>query len=323
MSTESSIKNVVRGTPVFEHEAMFYEGLPGFLAGTVGFLRAGIEAGEPALVVVDAVKIDALKAELGTDASQVQFADMATVGRNPARIIPAWKRFTDEHLRPGRPVRGIGEPIWAARSPAELIECQGHETLLNVAFSDGLGWRLLCPYDTAALPRDVIAEAERSHPILVRDGGHSTSSVYLRDHPVPARWDQPLPPPPDNACHYPIGPAADTLVAVRQAALEQARRAGLPSTAADNFIVAVSEIATNALCHGNGVGVMRLWQDEHALICDISDQGRLNAPPLLGRLEPSIEQHGGRGLWLANQLCDLVQVRTGTSGTTIRLHVYL
>ena len=62
------------------------------------------------------------------------------------------------------PLRGIGEPIWADRSPAELVECQRHEALLNLAFAGTDGFRLLCPYDAARLDRDVIEEAERTHP---------------------------------------------------------------------------------------------------------------------------------------------------------------
>ena len=31
----------------------------------------------------------------------------------------------------------------------------------------------------------------------------------------------------------------------------------------------------------------------------------------------------GRGLWLANQLCNLVQIRSSPEGTTVRLHMRL
>ena len=46
-------------------------------------------------------------------------------------------------------------------------------------------------------------------------------------------------------------------------------------------------------------------------------------PALLStnRLRPDISQEGGRGLWLANQLCDLVKIRSGERGTVVRLHV--
>src|SRR5918997_795476 len=106
----------------FRHEAMFYQGMREFLDGATAFLREGVAAGEPTLVVVSADKIHALRRELGDDATRVQFADMAEVGRNPARIIPAWREFTDRHLSLDRPVRGIGEPIFPQRSPSGLIE---------------------------------------------------------------------------------------------------------------------------------------------------------------------------------------------------------
>jgi len=34
---------------------------------------------------------------------------------------------------------------------------------------------------------------------------------------------------------------------------------------------------------------------------------------------PSLEQIGGRGVFLVHQLCDLVQVRSGDHGSTIRI----
>jgi hypothetical protein len=32
---------------------------------------------------------------------------------------------------------------------------------------------------------------------------------------------------------------------------------------------------------------------------------------------------GGRGVWLANQLCDLVQIRSAPRSTQVRLHITL
>ena len=79
------------------------------------------------------------------------FAEMDDVGTNPARIIPAWTDFVAGHE--GQAVHGIGEPIWAERSPAEVVECQRHESLLNLAFGDEVDFRLLCPYDSAGARR--------------------------------------------------------------------------------------------------------------------------------------------------------------------------
>jgi hypothetical protein len=39
------------------------------------------------------------------------------------------------------------------------------------------------------------------------------------------------------------------------------------------------------------------------------------------RRRPRDAANGGHGMWLANQLCDLVQVRSSRAGTVVRLLV--
>jgi hypothetical protein len=152
-----------RPADAFSHEAFFYDGRAEFVRGTSQFIREGLERDESVLVAVAADKIADLRSELGRPAA-LRFVDMAQLGRNPARIIPAWRTFLDANLAAGRRVRGIGEPIWPDREPAELVESQHHEALLNLAFGGSPHWRLLCPYDVGALRADVIEEAYRSHP---------------------------------------------------------------------------------------------------------------------------------------------------------------
>src|SRR5260370_13627867 len=73
----------------FHHEAFIYAGVDEFVEGTSAFVRSGLELDEPTLVVVSAAKIRLLREKLGADADRVRFADMARVGANPARVIPA------------------------------------------------------------------------------------------------------------------------------------------------------------------------------------------------------------------------------------------
>lgn len=128
--------------------------------------------------MVSAAKIERLRAELGGDADSVQFADMAGVGANPARIIPAWHDFVAAHAGGGQRFRGIGEPIYPERGAAELVECQRHEDLLNVAFAGGPAWWLLGPYDTEALDPAVVDEAHRSHPFVTHGVSQRESVTY-------------------------------------------------------------------------------------------------------------------------------------------------
>ena len=85
-------------------------------------------------------------------------------------------------------------------------------------------------------------------------------------------------------------------------------------------MLAVAELAANSVRHGGGRGILRLWRENGSVICEIRDRGTI-ADPLAGRRAPTLEQLGGRGLWLANAVCDLVQVRTGPQGTAVRLHM--
>jgi anti-sigma regulatory factor (Ser/Thr protein kinase) len=296
---------------------MFYAGEEDFLAGASSFLRAGLTAGEPMLVAVSALRIGALQDELGAGADSIAFVDMAALGRNPARIIPAWRDFIAKRFD-DRPVRGIGEPIWAGRSDAELEECHHHESLLNLAFADTSSFRLLCPYDTEGLPDDVLEEARRTHPFVAEDDVTSSSPDYVDPVRRPGPFSGTLP--------NPTGPlveatfvAAD-IGAVRRLVLREAQRFGLDSLRARDLMLAVSELATNSVLHGGGGGVVRLWRANGTLLCEVHDEGRFEGP-LVGRERPTNDQASGRGLWVVNHLCDLVQIRSSSAGSAVRLHM--
>jgi anti-sigma regulatory factor (Ser/Thr protein kinase) len=89
-----------------------------------------------------------------------------------------------------------------------------------------------------------------------------------------------------------------------------------------DLVVAAREIATNRLRHGGGRGAVRIWRDEEVLLCQFTDGGALTEP-LVGRELPGEDSEGRRGIWLANQLCDLVQIRVFDCGTVVRLHMAL
>ena len=302
----------------FVHEALFYRGEDEWLAGTVPFISEGVDAGEPVLVVVAAERIAALRAELDGRAEAVSFADMAEIGLNPARIIPAWREFLDRHGNGARPVRGIGEPIWANRSADELVECQRHEALLNVAFASSGAWRLLCPYDIDALDPAVIEEAQRSHPVISDADGRRPSGLCLPLDDMAAPFDQALPDPPGDAARL-VFQNGD-LRSVRAFITQRATDAQLPTGRLEDLVLAVNELATNSLRHGGGRGELRAWKSGDSLVCEIRDNGRIQ-DPLAGRQRPVNSAIGGRGLWIANQLCELVQMRCLPNGNVIRLHM--
>lgn len=297
----------------FQHEALIYEDAAEYLAGTVPFLRVALEAEEPTLVSVGEAQRGWIAAELGSEAKSIRFLDMQEVGRNPALIIPLWREFVDEGG--GRSVRGVGEPVWADRSPAALEECQRHEALLNVAFAPAPAWNLLCPYDASRLDDEVLESVDRSHSCVLHDGRAEQSDSF---DPEPDCFSGALPPPASRPeiLDFGLGELSD----VRRRAATAAERAGLEPLGVADLVTATSELAANSVMHGGGNGTLRLWREGPNLMVEVEDRGRIEEP-LVGRLRPGIAQEGGRGLWLANQLCDLVQIRSGDAGTTVRLHM--
>ena len=67
---------------------------------------------------------------------------------------------------------------------------------------------------------------------------------------------------------------------------------------------------------------LHIWAADGEVLCQVHDSGHVS-DPLAGRRRPIPEVGSGHGLWVVNQLCDLVELRTGSTGTTIRLHVRL
>jgi anti-sigma regulatory factor (Ser/Thr protein kinase) len=314
MSSVGAVSATSESADPFVHPALFYRDTEEYLAGTLGFIREGLANDEPVAVAVPGPNLALLRAELGSDASSVHLMDMTVEGRNPGRIIPGVLRaFADRH-RSGR-VRIIGEPIWAGRSSLEYPACAQHEALINAAFT-GREVSILCPYDTARLSPEVLADAHATHLVLIDHTGRRTSDGYDPDHIVDL-YNEPLPSAPPTATTIVFD--ATSLAHLRHVATEHARKAGIPERRLIDLELVIAETTTNSVVHGGGNGTLRMWADDNRLCFQVSDKGHITNP-LAGRLPAQTYRPGGRGLLLVNQLTDLVRIHTGVHGTTIQLH---
>jgi anti-sigma regulatory factor (Ser/Thr protein kinase) len=303
----------VRG---FRHEALLYAGDDEFLEGVTRFIDDGIAHDDAVFVVVDAPKIDRLRRALDASSGSVTFADMRDVGHNPALIIQLWRDFVGEHMDSGRALRGVGEPMSAERSEAARVECHIHEALLKFAFGPDLDFWLLCPYDTAGLAGSDVARAAANHPYVRDDRGpveHDGSHAGALD---PFTSELPAPPPGAETIPFGVG----TIHELRAGVGRRARAAGVDDERVAGLVLAVSEVATNTVLHGHGPGDASVWTVDGDFICELRGPGRIT-DPMVGRLRPRRGQLRGYGIWLANQLCDLVQIRSRDARTTVRLHL--
>jgi anti-sigma regulatory factor (Ser/Thr protein kinase) len=110
------------------------------------------------------------------------------------------------------------------------------------------------------------------------------------------------------------------LSVVRAEVEKQARQASLPERKVIDLVLAVSEIAANTIKHAQSAGILEITSDGREVICTIHDEGRIS-DPLAGRRQPAPDALEGHGLWLVHQVCDLVEIRSDRTGTTIRLHM--
>jgi len=291
------------------HLAMFYGDEQAYVDGILSFAVPAVEAGEPVAVAVPGPKGPLLERRLRQIGAEPEIFDMVELGRNPARIIPAVEAMLARQK--GRRLHYIGEPIWAERTQ----EATRHEALINLAWPGGK-IRVLCPYDTTALDPAVIEDAHRTHPHLILDGETTPSPIY--DGPaVPPGSEKPLPDPPPTAGVLPFELA--DLTSVRALVDSHASVAGMSRDGASDLVLAVNELATNAIKHGGGRGLLRVWSTPTSTVCQVEDSGHIR-DPLAGRRIPQPNATGGRGLWTVNQLCDLVEVRSNRTGTKVRVH---
>ena len=110
----------------------------------------------------------------------------------------------------------------------------------------------------------------------------------------------------------------DSLYALRAAAAAHAAQAGLPEGRVGDLVLAVHELAANAVRHGAGHGRVRLWVTRDEVRCEVADDGA--AKPAQAAPWPA---EPGHGLWLVRQVADQASWHCGPSGTVCALSLRL
>jgi anti-sigma regulatory factor (Ser/Thr protein kinase) len=302
------------GNDGLNHLAYLYEDERDYLSCLSDFVQTGLRNAEPVFVAVPGRRAGLVRERLGAGSPLLRYGTMAETGRNPARLIPELREFVADH--PGQRVRYIGESIWPGRSDAELCEATRHEALLNLAFATA-AVSIMCPYDVRGLGSSVVGGVQRTHPEILQAGRTQPATSYAGEGVVPAECEDPLPAPPADAQ---ILGYETSLRQVRDLVTSHGAALGMAADQVTNLVIAAGEITANTLRHTSAGGRFWVWHTSREIICQIQDQGWI-ADPLAGRQRRSPED-SGHGLWVVNQVCDLVEIRTSeAAGTIIRLHM--
>jgi anti-sigma regulatory factor (Ser/Thr protein kinase) len=298
-----------------DHQALLYRDLQELADVGGALIREGLEAEQPIWMITDGVTTETLRDALGADARHVEFhaaSDWYTTG--PRTLANTSQRLAD--AGPDVRVRTIGEVPVRGSGPTAVREWARYEALLNHVFAPARA-DLLCLYDASNSAPEVLEHARRTHVTLHEHGLSAPSAAYATPAAVLGELDAgPLPPAPADAAVLRFD---DRPAPARAFATERAAAAGLYGQYLEDLRVAASEIITNAIVHGSAPRWLRTWIAEGHVVCEISDGGQGFASPFTGFAAPSLDAIGGRGVWIARQLCDLVEVR----GAQVRLHMRL
>lgn len=192
------------------------------------------------------------------------------------------------------------------------------DAALNVTLAD-LAIDVICLYPAFPLHLEVLDGAAANHPYLHTACGLRPNPDYRCPRVVLAGRPRSQPAmlgPPDVRLEFNSWDLHD----VRKLVATSLTGLGFDAVRAEDVVLAVNEIATNAVEHGSARAEIQLWSTRDGLICEIHDSGGALDEPLPGLKAPHPAEPRGRGLWIARQLCDVLHVWHDGRGTHVRLH---
>jgi anti-sigma regulatory factor (Ser/Thr protein kinase) len=301
----------------YQHDLLLHDGPEEFAAVAAPFLRAGLEAGDAAVVIAGPRATAVLTDVLGDDrVLMIDPTDLYHL-RTPTAIT-GFRRLAAQRAPDGHRLRVIGETVFGP-TPREWLEWQRYEAVINEALRSQPLWGL-CVYDTSRLPDEVIESGLKTHPYLVTaDGrqvnpGYQSPADFLRSLPIPT---EPLE---ETEPLLHVEDVSD-FIGLRHAVGQVLSTLGGSPDLAEDLHLAIDEMSSNAVRHGGPPVRLRLWGSAQRVVCTISDRGPGMDDPFAGYgpAHGTDLSQGGMGLWLARQLCDHVDVIDNGAGLTVRL----
>ena len=298
------------------HQALVYADEDDFVSCVGTWLREGLSAGEETLLVAPRPKLSWLRDELGPEAVAVTLVDATDFSGPLGPVFAGLERMHERHAAAGGgPVRLAAELDLHVRAASSADAFLRWEAAVNVLYADYPA-SILCPYDATRLSDETLTQARATHPDLL-EGGRLAPSAGFTD---PATFLE------GRARSHPARAAAgeswrlrgpEDLGEVRRHVRDAARREGLGEAAGADLALAADEIAANAILHGEPPRSFQVVRDGADLLCAVRDAGPGPADPLAGFRTPDRRRGDGRGLWLANQLCDVVEIRALPTGAEV------
>jgi anti-sigma regulatory factor (Ser/Thr protein kinase) len=301
-----------------QHSVAFYDADTDLMTQLVPVVEAASAAGEPIALALRPTTEVALRGEASCDVS-----DAIALARPDGPDGPSGQTLAARWARELRTLTASGSrPVCVVTEHWDAFDGRdgGFWTELdaaaNVALSD-LPVAMTCFYPTYPLHEAVLTGARRNHRTVLHHGQPADNADYLSPQEVLLASPAPAPlmlGPPDERRTF----GAWALNDVRTGVAAMLVAAGFGEDRREDVVLAVNEIATNAVEHGPGDAEICLWSDADGFVVEVHDRGVLDNP-LPGLIAPHPAEPRGRGVWIARQLCDSLHVWADGDGTHVRL----
>ena len=309
----------------YEHAALIIDSDDAVRARLVPVLQNLLARGAAVLMIVSA-KVELLvRTEFCALSDQLEWSEPSSFYQRLGFAYEEFRRYTVEQHAQGRRVHIVAEPdITTDIDPTSPVDRAAEYLSYEVVYND-----VIAPYDC---PLTCIWDARRHSTLIIEnvrllhnheiiDGGKLVPVQHVPALDYLARRNEiPLPPPPADTdldlTLSSLGGIGSVYTDVRSWAVRQS----FSDTAANDIVIAVAEVATNGIVHGDVPVRVSAWRHANTLVVQVDDAGGRPLPPLAGYLAPDAHPDTGRGMWLARQLSDVVKVHTGGGITSVRLH---
>jgi anti-sigma regulatory factor (Ser/Thr protein kinase) len=292
----------------------------------VPFVADGLSQDEPTIIITTAANLDLLREGLDTDANRVYLIDSDAWYVRPAAAIADYDSALRELTAGGASSVRLAGQLPQRLTEQEQVSWTRYESVLNRAFERLPLWAV-CMYDwRVAAQRAMLEDARRTHPTVWEAGARRPSRRFLAPDALLSELPEPSSRPEGApAVRLPIDRDPHGW---RSAVAAAGSGSGLPPERVDEFLVAISEVAANAIRHGSAPVQLSAWVMPGEIVCEVRDHGGGPIDPLAGYLPPGGDgaPRGeglarGMGLWIARQLSDTLAIRSERDGTTVRLAV--
>ncbi len=301
-------------TGVLEHTMFVYRDGRELAETVAPVVRDHLNAGQRVVVNIPGERMTALQAALGRAANSIEWTDTYAWRPHPARRLHAIEQLVEvQRARKGQKVLFVGECAWPPSPEVLVREWERFEVILSATLT-GAPASMLCLYDASVLARSIIERARQTHPQhgcgctianpRYVDTVTALKSLAPEDLEVP--WH------------------ATRLTRVREARAARAFVANqlvssnLRHDQREDLIVIASELVANSLKADADEVSVAVWASDDGVALQIDDDGQGISDPFAGYHRPERDATGGRGLWMARQLCDVVEISSRPRHTAVR-----